>query len=261
MRVEIRGVPDWVDADRLLGPGDWVRRGAVWCADLDRVEAADIQARLRGVGLDGRRLDVSVYPALKRPLVRDARAADARRRRDTTPGFTRRGVRLDDVSRSYLTPESLALALGDRVTGRHVVDATCGAGGNTIGFARSGCEVLAIDLDAGRLDQARHNAVVYDVAHRITFVHGRAQDVVTGGDVLFVDPPWGLDWDRAGTTVADLTPLAELLHLASAFTTTFVKVPPSFETDTVPGATPEAWFGEAPGDARRVKYVLLRLGA
>src|SRR5690606_10608290 len=112
---------------------------------------------------------------------------------------------------------------GRRYAGRDVIDATCGAGGNAIGFARAGCAVVAVDADAGRLAQARHNAAVYGVADRIRFVHGRAQDVVTTGDVLFLDPPWGADWDRARTTVGDLPPLAELLPLAAGFDTTLIK--------------------------------------
>lgn len=258
--ITVGGVPDWVDAERLLGPADWAQDGDRWTAAVDRRQAADIAARLRGVGLGGALLSVTVHPPLKRPLVRAARTDDARRRRATTPVFTRPGVHLDDTSRSYVTPEALALAIARPFAGRSVVDATCGAGGNAIAFARAGCAVTAVDADEGRLDQARHNASVYGVTERIRFLHGRAEDLDLHGDVLFLDPPWGADWDRARTTVDDLPVLAALLPLRDRFTTTLAKVPPSFDPRVCPEATPQAWFGEADGDRRRVKLVLLRWG-
>lgn len=196
-RVTVAGLPDWVDADRLLGPGPWVREGPVRTAELTPREAADLASRLRNVHLGGRTLELRVEPPLPRALVRAARTEDARRRRDTTPGFTRAGVRLDPLARTYLTPEALALALGRRYAGQRVVDATCGAGGNAIGFARAGCAVVAVDANAARLAQARHNARIYGVEARIRFVHARAEHLDLDGDVLFVDPPWGTDWNRA----------------------------------------------------------------
>lgn len=259
VRVEVRGLPDWIDASRLLGPGGWALEGDVHVGELDRREAADLLARLRGIGLGGRALEVSVHPPLKRPLIRAARAEDARRRRQTTPGFTRPGAQLDDEGRMSLTPEALALGLGERYAGQRVVDATCGAGGNAIGFARAGCQVVAVDRDGARLRMARHNARLYGVEDRITFVHGRAEDQAPDADLLFLDPPWGADWDRTRTTLDDLPALAGLLALAPRYPTTLVKLPPSFDPSTVPGAVPEAVFGEAPGDYRRVKFVLLRI--
>lgn len=259
-RLTLTGLPDWVDAARLLGPGAWARDGDALSAELPPRDAADLAARLRGVHLGGRALALSAEPPLPRALVRAARAEDARRRRDTTPGFTRPGVRLDALARTYLTPEALALALGRRYAGQRVVDATCGAGGNAIGFARAGCAVVAVDSDAARLADARHNARVYGVEARIRFVHGRAERLGLHGDVLFVDPPWGADWDRARVTADDLPGLRELLVLAPRFPVTLVKVPPSFDPASLDApARAEAWFGEAAGDRRRVKFLIVTL--
>lgn len=261
-RVVVRGVPPWVPVERLLGPQRWAEVDGARVAELDRDDAADLQARLRGVGLGGAPIEVEVHPPPKRTAVREARLRDARRRRETTPGFTRPGARTDEEGRWSLTPEALALAMGRRVAGRSVVDATCGVGGNTIGFARAGCDVVAIEPDATRLVMARHNAALYGVADRIRFVAGRAEDHLPGlsADLLFVDPPWGPEWDRARTTAADL-PLWGLLEpLRGPFRETWLKAPPSFDPSDTPGATPEAWFGEAAGDRQRVKFVLLRFG-
>lgn len=257
-RVTVRGVPAWVPAARLLGEGDWDLVDGAWGTELGRVEAADLQARLRGVGIGGRAIVVDVRPSLKRALVRAARTEDARRRRRTTPGFERPGVRLDPEGRMSLTPERLALEIGRSAQGRPVIDATCGSGGNAIGFARAGCSVVAIDLDGTRLADAAHNARVYGVADRIRFVEGDAvaEAPRLEGALVFVDPPWGADWDRRRTGLADLPLLRTLLDAEPR--EVWAKVPPSFDPAEVPGAVPEAWFGRAEGDSRRVKFLMLR---
>ncbi len=255
--VTVRGVPAWVPHLRLLGPGDWVQMDGAWTAELPREDAADLAARLRNLGMDGQPLEVDVQPPLKRKLVRDARAADARRRRDTSPGFTRDDVRLDDEGHWSLTPEKLALALGERAPAT-VVDATCGAGGNAIGFARAGARVIAIERDRARLEHARHNARVYGVADRIDFRHGDAAALLPSIDaeLCFVDPPWqGYDAVRCG--LADLSVLQHLLPATERFAQVWLKLPPSFVTADLEGFVPRAWFGHAKGDKQRVKFVLL----
>jgi hypothetical protein len=247
--IAVSGVPPWVDAGRLLGPGAWERAGATWVGRLGAKEEAAVQARLRGVAIGGRELTVEVDPPTPRALVRAARLHDARSRRRTTPGFLRRGARLDDEGRISLTPEAIAVAIGRQAAGRSVVDATCGCGGNAIGFARAGCSVVAVDRSVARLELARHNARLYEVHERITFVHADAREVVPAlaTDLVFVDPPW---------STADLAPLHELD--ATVHTELWAKVPPSFDPRELPGAVPEAWFGEAEGGRRRVKLVILK---
>lgn len=256
--VSVQGLPPWVEARRLLG-GAFVPADAGWTATLTTAEAADVDARLRGLGFGGP-VTVLVSPTVGRTSVREARTRDARRRRDTTPGFTRNGVRLDDEGRWSLTPESLALRLGERARATTVLDAGCGAGGNAIGFARAGARVIAVEQDAHRLADARHNARVYGVADRIQFVHGDAVNLAgtTNADLVFCDPPWATTWDRQRTGLVDLPLLAALLE-ARRGRRLWAKLPPSFDARDVPGASAEAWFGEAEGDRQRVKFVLLRV--
>jgi SAM-dependent methyltransferase len=260
-------LPDWLDWQRLLGadfevapvePG-W----RVASARLEPHLAADVAARLRGVGFGGRSLAVEVQPGLERRRVRAARAEDARRRRDTSAGFSRPGVELDAEARISLTPEALALELGERAAGRDVVDACAGAGGNAIGFARAGSRVLAIERDATRLRMARHNARIYGVADRIEWHCGDALQRLPelSGELLFVDPPWGEHRDRESVGVADLAPLGGILAIRQRFARTWLKVPASFDVSSLPGATARAVFGVAAGDARRVKFLILELGA
>lgn len=281
--VTVTGLPAWMDLPRLLGPtGDALADGEGWVreamadgtlamsASMETRLAADLDARLRGLGFGGHAIAVTSAPPLPRGAVRDARTQDARRRRDTTPGFTRTGTRLDEEGRWSLTPERLALALGRRASrafgeGAHVVDAGCGAGGNSIGLARAGLRVTAIEQDAERLGMARHNARVYGVEARVRFVHGDALTLLPGllggaepPAMVFLDPPWGTAWDRVATPVSALPLLPSVLELAGGRVATWAKLPPSAVLD-LPGLTRcEAWFGEAEGDRRRVKFVLAR---
>jgi hypothetical protein len=266
VRVRVEPLPEWLDRERLLGPGEVaVERvpGGLRCElALAPRAAADVAARLRGLGIAGRELVVSVEPPLGRALVREARLRDARARRTTTPGFSRREARAVEAGRYSLTPEVLALRLGERATGRSVVDACCGSGGNTLGFARAGCAVTAIELDAERLAEARHNARVYGVKPR--FLAGDARELVPtlSADILFVDPPWGESYDKKRTTLADF-PLLEALLAAdlAGYGELWLKLPASFAVDQLPAAQPSAFFGEADGDRQRIKFLLLTLSA
>lgn len=260
--VRVLGLPPWAEPRRLLGSGEWSFEGQVAHATLTTRDAAALQARLRGLGIGGSPLEVEVHPALPRAAVRAARAGEARARWRTTPGFTRAGTRLDEEGRWSLTPESLALAMGRLAGGRSVVDAGCGAGGNAIGFARAGSPVVAVERDPGRLEMARHNAGVYGVADRIRFVEGDVRAIVPtlSADVLFVDPPWGVDWTRRYTSLESVPLLAEVLALrGDRYAEVWAKVPPSFDVASVPGAAPRAFYGEAEGDRHRVKFLLLRV--
>jgi len=270
--VRVAPIPAWVDHERLLGPSE---AGVAWQISTDAggergaqsrlgsEAAADLGARLRGVGLAGRALSCTIEPPLQRSMVRRARTEDARRRRATTPGFERAGVRLDAEGRWSLTPESLGLRIARAARGAPIVDAGCGLGGNSIAFARTGCRVIAIEANAERLALARHNAGVYGVRDRIEFIHGDAVAYAAGHAdrraIVFVDPPWGTDWDRTRCALDELPLLAALLPIAAqGYAALWAKVPPSFATDQLREAAAEAVFGEGPGDHRRIKFLLLR---
>jgi trimethylguanosine synthase len=274
--IRVAPLPDWLDARQLLGPthaGDleglgWsLSTGAIAGtrraeAELDGERAADLAARLRGVVIDGRAIQCTIQPALSRTLVRAGRLADARRRRETSVGFERRGVRLDDEGRWSLTPESLALELGRMAAGRRVIDAGCGVGGNAIGFARAGCEVVAIEQSSERLAMARHNAGIYGVAERIRFVHGDAlalaDELVEPGTIVFGDPPWGRDWADRELHLADFPLLAGLRELAERRgASLWAKLPAAFAVAEL-GGEAMAVFGVESGDLRRIKFLLVR---
>lgn len=166
----------------------------------------------------------------------------------------------------YLTPESLALQLGRSAEGRRVIDAGCGVGGNTIGFARAGCEVLAVERDAERARLAAHNVRVYGVQDRVRIVEGDALELVarevsraaSASTLLFCDPPWGADWDRTRCELEDFPLLVALRAHRPRFHALWAKLPASFASQSWPGAGLQAMFGEADGDRHRVKFVVAR---
>ena len=271
--VRVGPLPDWLtDFERLLGREDWVleekadQKLIATCV-LDRRDACKLAARISGLGFGGEKLELKAAPPLPRTAVRTAKTEEARARRHSSPGFFKKGTKLDDEGKVSLTPEQLALRLAKRVRGKRVIDATCGAGGNAIAFARAGCDVIAIDSDRGRLQLARHNARIYGVHKQIEFVHGDARELVpklshTAVDVLHIDPPWGVDYNKTACTIEALPLLEDLLDVVrnepeGTFGRVLAKVPPSFDPSTTPGATPEAWFGHETGDSHRVKFLVL----
>lgn len=226
-------------------------------------DAADLAARLRGIAFGGRKLVVDIAPPLPRSLVRAARTEDARRRRRGSPGFSDRRARLDDEGRMSLTPEALALAMAKQAPGTTVVDACCGAGGNAIAFAREGQRVCSVEISSSRVRLARENASLYGVAGRIDFIQGDAAELLPsmGADLLFIDPPWGEDWNRELSGLNDLPLLEPLLRHRARFSEVWIKVPPSFDPAQLPGFEPQAMFGVGVGDAHRVKFLWMRTGS
>lgn len=264
-QLSVGPLPAWLDAARFLGlsaaglsstPEGQQR----WVGALSRPEAADVQARLRGLGFDGQAVHVQVQPLLSRSAVRAARTADARRRREVTPGFADQRARWDEEGRFSLTPDVLALWMGQAAQKRRVVDACCGVGGNTIGFARAGCEVVAIERDPRRLALAKHNAAVYGVQDRVRFLLGDACTLLPAlkTELVFLDPPWGGAFDRVRMELKDLPLLMPLLAAVQHVPEVWLKLPPSFDCRQLPWARPMAVFGRAAGDYRRVKFLWLR---
>ncbi|CAK0833759.1 unnamed protein product, partial [Prorocentrum cordatum] len=106
------------------------------------------------------------------------------------------GVRMDVAAWFEVTPESVSRHIADRMPYGLVVDGTCGVGGNAIQFALSSQRVVAVDIDASRLEDAAHNACVYGVQDRIEFVHDdfiHWAETYQGPtvDAVFLSPPWG----------------------------------------------------------------------
>ena len=103
------------------------------------------------------------------------------------------GIILDRESWFSVTPEKIAEHIAERCRCDVVVDAFCGAGGNTIQLAFTCERVIAIDIDRTKIEIARHNAAIYGVADRIEFIVGDYLKLAPyiKADVVFLSPPWG----------------------------------------------------------------------
>lgn len=257
-------LPSWMPLTRLLGDRGWKpsHRSGYVEAELKGPAAADVVTRLRKQGFDGHPLDVSVTPKLSRPLIRAARTRDAHARRKGSPGFQRPGCKLDEEGRFSLTPEALALRMGKSAGGRTVLDVCCGAGGNTIGFARAGSKVIAVDRSLPRLQMARHNAEVYDVRQQITFVKGDGRKALRqfDADIVFVDPPWGGSYDTTNISADDLPLVREVWQSArNKGIEAWAKLPPSFDPNTLVHTEVVPVFGVGDGDKHKVKFLWVKL--
>ncbi|XP_077496502.1 trimethylguanosine synthase 1 isoform X2 [Amblyomma americanum] len=104
-----------------------------------------------------------------------------------------KGIQLDEESWFSVTPEAIAKHIAMRCKADVIIDAFCGAGGNSIQFALSSRHVIAVDIDPKKIELARNNASVYGVLDRIEFVVGDFLEVAKGlrSDVVFLSPPWG----------------------------------------------------------------------
>lgn len=109
------------------------------------------------------------------------------------------GIKLDEESWYSVTPEEIAKHIAKRCVTlnntKRIIDAFCGAGGNTIQFALAdpGVHVIAIDIDPAKIELAKNNAAVYGVQDQIEFIVGDFVELIPelSGDVVFLSPPWG----------------------------------------------------------------------
>jgi trimethylguanosine synthase len=112
-----------------------------------------------------------------------------------------------------VTQEAVAAKIAEHVAAMRpakksiLLDAFCGAGGNTIAFALSGewKRVYAIEKDEATLNCARHNAEIYGVQDQISWFHGDCFELLGQGEkgikelrelvaefaIIFASPPWG----------------------------------------------------------------------
>ncbi|XP_005105527.1 uncharacterized protein LOC101862205 [Aplysia californica] len=106
-----------------------------------------------------------------------------------------KGIQLDDESWYSVTPEAIAAYTALRCKGKTVIDGFCGAGGNSIQFAKHGCRVISIDIDPKKIDMAKNNARIYGVLDQIEFHCGdffeEALQFKDEAEIVFLSPPWG----------------------------------------------------------------------
>ncbi|HYM90952.1 MAG TPA: class I SAM-dependent methyltransferase [bacterium] len=99
-----------------------------------------------------------------------------------------------EARKSFVEPHALRFAEFPRWAGKRVLEIGCGIGTHTIGFARGGAVVTAMDLSERSLEIARRRAAVYGLDGRITFYAGNAEELdavvpVEPYDLIF---SWGV---------------------------------------------------------------------
>ncbi|GAA5910531.1 hypothetical protein JCM8208_007634 [Rhodotorula glutinis] len=129
------------------------------------------------------------------------------------------GCEMDREGWYSVTPENVAAQIAERCRSGTIVDAFCGVGGNAIQFAFTCERVIALDTSPVGLACAAHNARVYGVADRITFILGdwvawaqayadrleRGEEMSDEDRVecVFLSPPWGgIDYQTTLSTTA-----------------------------------------------------------
>ncbi len=94
---------------------------------------------------------------------------------------------------------------------RKIVDLYCGAGTFAIFFAARGAQVVGVEENPAAVREARGNAKLNEVGHRVRFVEGRVEGTVAHPDgqaalaeaeIVFLDPP------RKGSDEATLAAIA-----------------------------------------------------
>jgi trimethylguanosine synthase len=112
------------------------------------------------------------------------------------------GIQLDSEAWYSVTPEQIAAHQARRIAAclpapPVIVDAFCGAGGNTVQFAHY-AHVIAIDSSPERIALAANNVAVYGVERYVDFLVGDVNDLLPllsrrGAfvDAVFMAPPWG----------------------------------------------------------------------
>ncbi len=103
------------------------------------------------------------------------------------------GIQIDTEGLYSVIPEKVGLEQAELIRGATILDGFTGVGGSAIAFARSGKQVTTVDTDGSRLKMAEHNAGIYGVGDKITFIHGDFLKIAPTikADAVNLDPPWG----------------------------------------------------------------------
>lgn len=116
------------------------------------------------------------------------------------------GIILNEESWYSVTPEDVARFTADLVQNaiphcKHILDVSCGSGGNLIQFAKIAEKVVAVDINGETLECLEHNAGIYGVRESIVPVLGDWHELLEREDwvpeaielfdFVFCSPPWG----------------------------------------------------------------------
>src|SRR3982751_5471394 len=84
-----------------------------------------------------------------------------------------------EARKYFVEPHIAGFAEFERWRDKKVLESGCGIGTDTINFARHGAEVTVAELSDESLKVARQRAEVFDLADRIRFHNGNAEELTT----------------------------------------------------------------------------------
>jgi ubiquinone/menaquinone biosynthesis C-methylase UbiE len=100
-------------------------------------------------------------------------------RHSAAPVGTRQFFDEVEARKYFVEPHIPAFADFPRWRGKKVLEIGCGIGTDTINFARNGAEVTVVELSDESIKVARQRADVFDLADRIHFHNGNAEELST----------------------------------------------------------------------------------
>jgi len=171
----------------------------------------------------------------------------------------------------FFTPLSLEQATSEKIAryiaGRfkatwQVVDLTCGLGGNAIFLAEKVRKVIAVDLEAEKINCACENAIAYGAQNKIDFVVGDAfLNIKAGTDAFFLDPARDREANTKTRSFLNSSPaLLEILPKLLAITPNVaVKISPAFDYEELK-TLPEEPEVEIISDDNNCKVAMLWFG-
>ncbi len=127
---------------------------------------------------------------------------------------------------------ALAFSLLSNDSSSRIVDAMAGVGGNSIAFAKIFSNVEAIEVDKKTYDMLLHNLKLTECGH-VKTVNADFNSVDIGcPDLIFYDPPWGLDYKNFETTQLSVgnLPLSEVLNQVDC-RYAILKLPVNYDLD------------------------------
>ncbi len=185
----------------------------------------------------------------------------------------RAAAKFTKAARMFFIEEALEQASGEVISRYRaqryapfpcVADLGCGIGGDTLGLATAGHQVIAVDHDLLRARMAQANANVYDVGQQVHVICTDLRRQPWGTPAAFVDPARRVNGRRFFSLYEMVPPLAEVLALRKWAPHLGVKVHPGVEDREIPqdcevefisenGTCKEAvlWFGDLATKARR----------
>lgn len=122
-----------------------------------------------------------------------------------------------------------------------IADLGCGIGGDALGFAGIGLDVLAVDADEVTAALAAYNLAPF--GDSATVRHGRAEDTdLTSVDAVWLDPARRTagHGDTVRTQAADWTPPLDWAFALASRMPTGIKLGPGFDRAQLPGGDIEA---------------------